>query len=123
MARHWFLTALLALASCGGPGGTDYGGADGKLVADLIYGLDDTLQNPKSFTAAVTKEAAAKIAAEVSRYRGLTYSVVGKPVVNGEAATAQVAMEQTFTGKKLGEKEWTFVKQGDGWRIQSAPLP
>jgi hypothetical protein len=126
MNRRALLTALLAvlLSSCSGGGKPgNYGGADGKKIADLISDLDDTLQNPKKTAATFSGDAQAKVTAGLAKYRSLTYSLVGEPVVSGNTATAQVAIEQSSSGKKLGEKEWTFVKEGEAWKIQSAPLP
>jgi hypothetical protein len=88
----------------------------------LIGDMDDVLQSPPK-TAAVFLREATPNEELVWKYRRLTYSLVGTPAVSGGTATAQVAIELSSSGKKLGEKQWTFVKQGDAWKIKAAPLP
>jgi hypothetical protein len=114
-----FLLAVL-LSSCSSGGVSSYGGEEGKKVADLISNLDDDLQeSPKTVfaTGSVPQPNVLK------KYLGMTYSLVGKPSVDGTTATARVAIERSATGDKVGEMDWTFVKEGDAWRIKNAPLP
>src|SRR5262249_61708962 len=100
----------LILTSCGSNPGGGYGGEDGKKVADLISGLDEALQRPKELGVVFAAGAAPKDA-ELKKFRGLSFALVGKPSVSRTTATAKVAVEKSSTGDKLGEKEWTFVKE------------
>lgn len=113
-----------AAAGCGsaqvGPG---FGSPDGRKVAELVAQLDDD----KSTAANVRKLFAAGVvppAADLRRMSAYSYDVKGDPVVSGDSATATIAMRsERKDGADAGEKEWTFVKEGDGWKIKSAPLP
>jgi hypothetical protein len=51
------------------------------------------------------------------------YTVVGKPTVSGTTATAKVRVDPASGGATVGEVEWTFEKEGEKWKIKSAPLP
>jgi hypothetical protein len=58
----------------------------------------------------------------LQKMQKLAINVGGKPVVNGSDATLPVNFAD-HSGKSLGKTEWTFVKEGDRWKVKSAPLP
>lgn len=126
MGRLQFLTLLatgsILLTGCGGPVGGDFGGPDGKLIADLIGDFDDLKNNPRKLVTAFAKGAVP--AEEVQpKFRRYMFFLVGKPTVSGNTATATIAIEVPSTGDQVGERTWEFVKEGDAWKIKSAPLP
>lgn len=114
--------ALAALAGCGGttaqpPDAKD----DGAQVAALVDRMND-----ESNTTARLKDSFAtgsqidkKLTKAYPQYR---YELKSPATVSGTTATATVAMEK-HSGGGASEKEWTFVKEGDKWKIKSAPLP
>jgi hypothetical protein len=116
--------SALLFAGCGGikDNATEYGGSDGKQVADLINDFDDLKSDAKRMETAFAAGALPK-PADQKKYISLAFKLVGKPAVNGATATATVAVEKSTTGDKVGEKQWEFVKEGDIWKIKSAPLP
>jgi hypothetical protein len=109
----------LLLAGCGGRV-EDFGGAEGKAIADLISHFDDLQTRPKDFEAAFVASAVPKGAAR-KKYSNYQYSLLGRPTVSGTTATATVAMERP--GDKPIEKTWEFAKEGGTWKIKAAPLP
>jgi hypothetical protein len=74
-------------------------------------------QFEKAFVGAAPRGPAQK------KYIGLQYTLVGKPAVNGESATATIVVEKSATGAKLGEVTWEFAKVDGTWKIKTAPLP
>lgn len=122
----WLLGLLLGMATaagCGGPNpARDYGGEDGKKVADLISEFEDLTNKPKEFAQAFAAGVAPKGAAQ-KKYNSYQYRLVGRPTVSGETATATITIEKPSTGDKIGEKTWEFAKEGGTWKIKAAPLP
>lgn len=123
MIRLTVSALCLALAcGCAGesaPKPPDLGGADGLAVAAVIEELNDAITSAKKFEAVFAKGAKP---ADMKKYGKFSYSVVGKPVVNGTAATSKVRVDDA-TGKVAGEVEWGFEREGDKWKLKSAPLP
>ena len=127
-SAQWYALPVLAvalalLAGCGG--GTegkalDMGGVDGSKVATVIEDFNDAVGNRKKLDALFAKGAKPSDTKTLIKY---TYSIVGKPSVSGTTATAKVRIDPTGGGPTLGEKEWSFEKDGDMWKIKSAPLP
>jgi hypothetical protein len=56
-------------------------------------------------------------------YQKYSYHPVGKPEISGTTATARVKITNTKTGDEVSQQEWTFVKDGEKWKVKSAPLP
>lgn len=96
----------------------DFGGEDGKMIADLI----DDLSDFKGDDAAIAQRCAANTrpptSAELMRYE---YSIVGKPSIDGESATCKIRIDQP-DGSPVGDKDWRFRKMGGVWKIEAAPL-
>jgi hypothetical protein len=42
--------------------------------------------------------------------------------VTGDTATATVAIARQTDSDNLKEVQWSFVKEGDEWKIKAAPL-
>lgn len=114
-----FLTLfVLGCDGAGTPKGPDMGSEDGLKVAGLIDELNDAVGNPRKIAALF---ATGGKLPDATRTKGLSFSVVNKPAVAGADATCKVRVDRG--GGKLGEQDWSFVKEGDKWKIKSAPLP
>jgi hypothetical protein len=121
-----FLAAAAAVpaAGCGGPDGhsppaPDFGSADGKQIAELVSELNEAKANPQRFRAVF----AAPAPTNGKAYDAFNFDVSGRPTVSGAQATATVKVRSDADQSERGEKEWTFVKEGDKWKIKDAPLP
>jgi len=110
---------------CGSPkpAGPSYGSPDGRKIAELI----DKLNDDKSVAARLKQllaSGATLSAADQKKIWTIFYEVKGEPVITGDTATARIAMRsESASSADLGEKEWTFVKEGENWKIKSCPLP
>lgn len=112
--------ALIALG-CGGPEGQkgpDMGSEDGLKVAGLIEEMNDAIGNQKKLAALFATSGKPP---DTTKTKGLSFSVVNKPAVTGADAKCKVRIDRG--GEKVGELDWNFVKEGDKWKIKSAPLP
>jgi hypothetical protein len=95
------------------------GGADGTAVAQLVEELNENVGSPKRFADSFAKGAAG----DAKRFAGLSFYLIGKPAVSGPEATAKVSVRRLKDESEAGQTDWTFVKEGDLWKIKSAPLP
>jgi hypothetical protein len=60
---------------------------------------------------------------ELTRFAKYSFASEPRPTVNGDTARAKVAVYNAATDERIAVLDWTFVKEADGWKIQSAPLP
>lgn len=101
-----------------GPPALDFGSEDGKKIAELVSDLNEAKATAQRFKALFVAPAPPNWAA----YETLNFDVVGKPKVDGTQATATVKIRSDADQAEKGEKEWTFAKVGDAWKIKSAPV-
>lgn len=113
---------LVLLAGCGGGvSPPDFGGEDGRQIADLVDRMNDDSDSPREMKAMfATGTPLGK--KELALYPEFTYTLKGRVAVAGEAATGTVEV-RSGDGKRRGEKEWAFVKEGGTWKIKAAPMP
>ena len=83
------------------------------VVADAASS-DDAL--PKIFA-----EDALPPPEERDRLASFSYAPVGAARIKGETATIKVRVRKD--DKEVGQMEWAFVRQGEQWKLKSAPLP
>lgn len=116
------VASVLALAGCGGSDGQplDMGGEDGGKIATVIEDLNDVIGDNKKLDTLFVKGAKP---ADVKKMTKYGYTIVGKPSVSGTTATAKVRVDPAGGGATVGEVEWAFEKDGDKWKIKSAPIP
>jgi tetrahydromethanopterin S-methyltransferase subunit H len=93
---------------------------DAQGVALLIEEMNDARGNPKRANTLFVK---GSVPANLRKYVSFAFYIVGKPQVNGAEATAEVSVQSEREGKEVGKQTWTFVKDGEAWKIKSAPLP
>lgn len=60
-------------------------------------------------------------AAELKKYRNLYFSA-NEVEVNGNSATALVAISKPGEMDPIAETSWKLTKTGETWKIESAPL-
>jgi hypothetical protein len=114
---------LALLTGCGSGDATnkglDLGSVDANQIGELIDAINEAKGNPKRLA---TIFAAGTKAPDAKKLNAYDYSLGGKPSVNGDTATCSVRIDHSQSGE-TSQKEWTFVKQSDGWKIKDAPLP
>lgn len=117
--RIWTAALGILTAGCSSEASApNYGGEEGIVLARMIENLSEDSQPQAYFSSA-----AKPTPTQAKKLRGCTFELVGKPVIDGETATATVKV--TTGGKKAVEPvdvEWKFVKEKNRWMIQAAPL-
>ena len=113
---------VIVLASCGGGGGqTEFMPTEEDSVREVISGLPGAASDPQEFRAMFV-EGAAPAESERQKY-GPYMCRANSLKIDGATATATVEVEDGNTGEIVGEVEWTLARQGEQWKLQSAPLP
>lgn len=118
--------SVIALAGCGGSGTSGKRGSvasqtDKQQLAALVTEFADT-GSPLTMVRYFVPGTKIGVA-DYRKYVAHNYCVDGKPAVEGNSATATVKVMAANDGHEVGAKEWAFVKQGDKWKLKSAPLP
>jgi hypothetical protein len=120
-----FLFLLLSafVAGCGSStpptNGLDMGGPDANQIAALVEDTNDAKGDSKKTLAKLAK--GTKLA-DPKKFAQHEFYVSGKPTVNGTEGKCKIRVDSA-KGGTAGEVEWEFVKEGDQWKIKSAPLP
>ncbi|MFC1757800.1 hypothetical protein ACFL2H_03405 [Planctomycetota bacterium] len=89
-------------------------------VYDYIDSLSDVASVQSAFKKEFTK---APSASEMKKFK--EYKIVPLSVeVSGSTATANVSIEKYGeSNENAPQKTWKFVKDGEGWKIEDAPMP
>jgi len=97
-------------------------GGDVDTIQKLVQSLPDRASNPKVFKDFFVDGSAPsdKDRPSFSKYQ---LKSGGRPTVSGDTATMNVVFYDDTAGKDVGTTTWTFAKQGDKWKIKTAPLP
>jgi hypothetical protein len=92
-------------------------------ISDLVDALNDSADKPAR-AALLFANGAAPDASRLKSYKNYTYSLTNRPDVGGTEVTAPIRVT-TIKDKvqKTTTRDWTFEKEGAGWKIKSAPLP
>jgi hypothetical protein len=87
------------------------------VLDDLREAKDRPAQLPKMFAKGVTPPAAKQLQRYDIRQNG-------SPSISGDTATLSILFAQEDDpSKTAGQKTWSFVKEGNAWKIKDAPLP
>ena len=124
VCRLAFLLLFVVMApGCGGSTtGPSYGSTEGRKIAELVLAVGDS-PDAKKLAAFFVQGSGPSKAAELNRFMSNYFELVGNPSVSGATATAKVKLRDHLSGKEGGPVDWSFVKEGDQWKIKSAPLP
>jgi hypothetical protein len=116
------MLVLLSASLVLGCGGTyrppSYGSEEGRNIALFMEEFNEAISDARRFQ----NSFADKPTQPMKVYSQFMYDVVGSPSIQGDQATAKIQI-RTEGGQDKGSLEWTFVKQGDKWKIKNAPLP
>ena len=96
---------------------------DVNLIAAIIGKLSDKINQPEQLREMFSEKAIPddKTIAELKRY--MVKTKTSDVTVNGDTATVDIVFEITRTGELLGPKEWTMVRVGEQWKIDSTQFP
>jgi hypothetical protein len=123
--QKWQPLGFLALAlfcllavGCGGGGGAGTPEEERQLGSQvsMLADMADKYDTFKEQFAA----GAAPPEAEMKKYGELQFAG-DPPKITGDTATIPITVIKQ--GQILGKVEWTAVKEGDKWKIKTAPLP
>jgi hypothetical protein len=99
------------------PKSANFGSEDGLQIAQLLEDFNEAKNEPSK----LAKLFAGKAPSSVKNYDRLMFSLVGKPEVMADAATADVDMVNDADGKSRGKAKWTFTKVDGKWKLKDAP--
>ncbi len=116
----FLLLVMFALAGCSGSTPTGPSTDDRDVAAAVAASIPDAASNAKSFKALFAGDAPEK---ERTRYTKYQFRTPEKATVSGDTATVKVVVHDDNAGKDVGTVTWELVKQGDKWKLKSAPLP
>lgn|SRR5262245_33977079 len=116
--------ALVGCKSSSSAVGPTYGSEEGRAIAELVERVNDDKSNVVKLRKMFAEGAVPKDQAVLRKFPTLYYEVRGNPQVTGTTAVATVTMRsESGNSDDKREMEWSFVKEGEEWKIQSAPLP
>ncbi len=113
------LSLSLLLVGCGdGPKVQ----TDREALTGVLSSFGDQASNPKTLKVYFA-DGKSPPDGELMKYKNKGFEIVGEPRAGGGTVTARVKVTDEAKGNELGEVDWTFVKVGDKWMLDSAPLP
>jgi hypothetical protein len=127
------ILAVLGAIGCGDAKPVPKEDRDIEKITAVLRGLPDVASNParasEFFAAGMVPSEK-----ELSRYAGWSYDLTAPPTIAGDTATVRVQIQSLVKGLapqgKEGEgptmrkqADWSFVRDGDRWKLKSAPLP
>jgi hypothetical protein len=116
-----FVAVLLPLFSVGCGDGPKVQ-SEGQAVAGVLSSFGDQASNPKTLKVYFA-DGKAPPDGELMKYKNKGFELVGDPRASGGTVTAKVKVTDETKGEALGEADWKFVKVGEQWKLESAPLP
>ena len=115
------IALLLPLSGCGN--GLPEISQEEKGIELLIDNWNNAKDNPKK---AIEYFAQGSVppADQLKRYREFTFAMTNRPSTSGSSVTLPIEIT-TIRAKQqnITRLEWTLEKEGDVWRIKTAPLP
>lgn len=112
---------LMWIAGCGPRAPLAPPSGDAAILRSLVTELADATDDPQRFKNFFANHAAPADAERV-RYQRLNFDPVETAKIDGTTATIKVEVGDSKTPPK-GPVEWIFVKEGERWKLKSAPLP
>src|SRR5262245_37485329 len=118
------LFGMIALTGCQGAAKNDGPPVEDKdLLRSLVTQMPHASRDPARFQAFFAKDAAAPPESERGKYSRLYFNQTGTASVTGNTAVLKVKVTNDESSTPLGTVSWTFVKEGEQWKLKSAPLP
>ena len=114
--------AVALVTGCGGGGAADKGPSDDVTKIEYrVRGLQEAaISTNVELHKAEFAGGAAPPPAEMAKYAKLSFSPQ-KPEISGDTATVKVDAVDA-NNKPVGTYTWTAVKEGEQWKLKTAPL-
>jgi hypothetical protein len=93
------------------------------VLRNLVTQMGDASRRSDTFRDFFAKDATIPPDAERVKYSSLYFNPVGDASLKGESAVVKVRVTNDESSTPLGQVDWTFVKEGEQWKLKSAPLP
>jgi len=116
--RRTVMATVLISLGCGGGGGSGKQMLPG--IEKLVSEVPDGSRNPTSFKALFAADAT--VPEKDRKKYGKGYFMIESKEGDDDTATIQVVYRD-IDGNEQGKASWTVVKEGDQWKLESAPLP
>jgi hypothetical protein len=113
------MVSACLLAGCGS---SKEAQKENKQINDLIESLQDSASAGRLSLAKCFVKSAAPSAEQTRRMAKYTYQPAGSPSIDGDTATVQVKILDA-RDQEIAQKEWTCVREGEIWKLKSAPVP
>ncbi len=110
---------LIVLAGCGGDEKREQ--SQKEALEGVLSSFGDQASNPKTLKVYFS-DGKAPAEKDLKAYQNKSYMVTEEPKVEGGIVTACVKVTDEKDGKELGTFTWTFTRDGEKWKIESAPL-
>lgn len=122
--KQWGWALLLLWICCAGCGKPAPGAPktdDATLIEGTITSLPDRAQSPEMFKETFVGGNAPPDASR-QQIGGSQLSLSAPPGITDSTATASVLFRSP-NGEESGPVTWEFSKEGDTWKVKSAPVP
>jgi hypothetical protein len=123
--RVLFCFGIIFVAGCSRGQAVTSGPPEGDVAVlrNLVTRMPDESVEARTFRAAFAKGETVPPESERARFGRLYFDPVGDPKVEGDTASVKVSVRDDEAPAPLGQVDWTFVKEGEQWKLKSAPLP
>ncbi len=112
--------SVFLLAGCGPPGPAE--GSDEDLIREAISSVADLAGQPQRFQDLFSGSPPDD--ATRARYGDYGYRIAEDAISqSGDSATVEVRLTAHATGDVVATMQWTCVRDGEAWKLESAPLP
>jgi len=95
---------------------------EARRISDVVEQFNESRTNAKR-SQGLFARGAMPATAQFKKYGQFSYFTTGTARADGDSATMEITVRDEKTSEDAGTVEWTFKKEGDSWKIATAPLP
>jgi hypothetical protein len=117
------LLLLCSLLGCQGDNRPTVWTGDDKAVSEVIDDWNDVDKTDSAAAAALFVKDAQPTVAQLRIFRKYNIIHNGPPKISGTTATMPVLVYLPKANGQPTALDWTFEKEGEAWKIKTAPLP
>ena len=113
---------MLVTSGCGGGKSAQEEMSEAASVKAAAYTISDYAKREGGFSDYLASGVSIPVE-DHPKYSEIQFNILEPPVVSGDTAVAKVTFRDPSSGTVLGEREWSFVKEGGSWKLKDIPLP